>query len=174
MYSTPSAAVSGVQPFLFTTSSRGALVDEELDHRNGAAAIHRAVQRRLAFLVDRVHVAAACLEDQLDRGERFLVRARVLARRPDADARRRHQRGGAVVRREACVGAAFEQHAHQRHIGRFRCQQERRRAEAVQHVAIAVARLLLLSGVDVGALRHQLANERPGCRHHRSPPGRAG
>ena len=39
----------------------GALVDEELDDRHGAAAVDRAVQRRLAVLVDVVDVAAADL-----------------------------------------------------------------------------------------------------------------
>ena len=125
-YTTPSAAMSGVQCFLFVDVERGALVGEELDHRHRAAAVHRAVQRGLAVLVDVVDVAAADFERQLDRRERFLVRAR--------DSRRAQMPTPAAaisavvpsVGGERRVGAELEEHAHQRHVGRFRRHQERR------------------------------------------------
>ena len=136
----------------------GALVGEKLNHRHGAAAVDRTVQRGLAILVDRVDVIAG-FEGQLDRFERFLVRPGALAGSVHADAGRGHQRRGAVVGGESGIGTAFEQQPHQRDVGRFRRHHERRRANPIQHVAVAVARLLGQAGVDVGAAGQQPSHQ---------------
>ena len=145
----------------------GVLFREELDHRHRAAAVHGAEQRRLAVLVRSVDVAAADFERQLHRFERLFGRARTFSRPVDADASRRHQRRRAVGGGDLRIGFAVKEHAHQRDVGRFRRHEERRAADAIQHVAIAVARLPGDARVHVGAARdkspHQLeAVEIPG------------
>ena len=109
------------------------------------------MQRRIAVAVQGVHVVPQ-LPGQLHRGQRFVVGPGVLADLPDADPRRRHHRGRAVGGRQARVGAEIREKPHHGHVDGLRGQQERRRAHAVEHVAVAVPRLRRLRQVRVGAV----------------------
>ena len=103
------------------------------------------------------------------------MRARVLAGRPDADAGGDHDGRRARVRREARRRRrARASSSHQRQVARLRRQQERRRADAVELVAVAVARLVRLPRVDVGAARRRACARARGCRAGRccAGPGR--
>ena len=133
MYSTPSAAMSGVQPMPLTASSLAPRSMRNLAIGDRARSIDGAVQRRFAVPVRVVHPAAADLEHQLDGFERFFFGARALARRPDPDASRHHQRRRAVFGGELRVGAVGQQQPHQRQIDVLGRQQERRRANPIEH-----------------------------------------
>src|SRR5690606_28382118 len=77
-------------------------------------------------LVDVGGVAAPDLVGELDGGERLLVRAGVLAGRPDADAGRGHERRRALRGRDRRIGAELEQRAQERDVAGLRGEQERR------------------------------------------------
>src|SRR5690606_7539581 len=97
-----------------------------------------------AVLVDVVDAAAADLVGKLDGCERFLVRAGILAGRPDSDAGRGHERRRALRRRNRRIGTELEQRAHERDVAGLCGEQERRRTDALELVAVAVRGLLLL------------------------------
>ena len=128
----------------------GPLLVQETHDAVGAP-VDGAVQRRVAVAVHRVHVVPQ-RPRQLDRGQRLVVGPGVLADFPDADARRRHHRGRAVGGGQARVGAEAREQTHHRHVGRLGGEQERRRPNPVEHVAVAVARLRRLAQVGVGAV----------------------
>ena len=116
------------------------------------------MQRGVAVVVDG-RDAAAERQRVADGRERLLVRAGTLAHRPDADPRRHHQRRRAVLVRQQRICAQLDQQAHQLDVGRLRREQEGRGADAVQHVAVAVVRLLRHPRVQVCAVRGQRADE---------------
>ena len=134
-----------------------AFLDQQFDDVVGAA-VRGAVERRVAVGVDGVDVVAG-LDADLDGLEGFLVAARALAHLPNPDAGGGHQRGGAFFSRNRRIGAVGQEQAHVRDVAKLRRLQERRRANPVQDVACAVARLARHSRIRVRALLQQLLRE---------------
>ena len=119
------------------------------------------MQGRIAVRIDGRHDIPK-LDHELHRLQRFFAGPRTLVR-PHRHARSHKQRCRAVLVGQHRISAKVKQQIHQFQIDDLGRQKKRRRINAVQHIAVSVARFLCLPRIDIRSSCNQCLDQLQIC-----------